>query len=69
MQNAAYAGDALVAAKEIECNKFVHAGTYNEYEIRNFLATESFEPRYTCIYSTGKTAADLICRILAYDLD
>ena len=40
----------------------------NEYEIRNFLATESFEPRYTCIYSTGKTAADLICRILAYDL-
>ena len=28
MQNAAYTGDTLVAAKEIECNKFVHAGTY-----------------------------------------
>lgn len=68
MQNAAYAGNALVAAKEIGCNKFVYAGTYNEYEIRNFLATESFEPRYTCIYSTGKTAADLICRTLAYNL-
>lgn len=68
MRNAAYAGDALVAAKDIGCAKFVYAGTYNEFEIRTFLASDDFEPRYTCIYSTGKTAADLICKTLAYNL-
>lgn len=68
MQNAVYAGDALIAAKEIGCQKFVYAGTYNEFEIRTFLAEENFKPRYTCIYSTGKTAADLICRTLAFQL-
>lgn len=68
MSNAAYAGDALVAAKNIGCKKFVYAGTYNQFEIQNFLATPGFEPRYTCIYSTGKTAAGLICRTLAYNL-
>lgn len=68
MSNAAFAGDALLAAKNIGCRKFVYAGTYNQYEIQNFLATPGFEPRYTCIYSTGKTAAGLICRTLAYNL-
>lgn len=68
MSNAAYAGDALMAALRIGCKKFVYAGTYNQYEIQNFLATQGFEPRYTCIYSTGKTAASLICRTLAYNL-
>lgn len=68
LANAAAAADALVAAKEIGCKKFVYAGTYNQYEIRNFLASETFAPRYTCVYSTGKTAASLICRTLAYNL-
>lgn len=68
MSNAGYAGDALVAAKEIGCKKFVYAGTYNQFEIQAFLDTPEFEPRYTCIYSTGKTAAGLICRTLAYNL-
>lgn len=68
MSNAAFAGDALVAAKNIGCKKFVYAGTYNQFEIQNFLATPGFEPRYTCIYSTGKTAAGLICRTLAHNL-
>lgn len=68
MSNAAYAGDALVAAHAIGSKKFVYSGTYNEFEIQTFLNTKEFEPRYTCIYSTGKTAADLICRTLAYNL-
>lgn len=68
MSNAAYAGDALVAAKNIGCKKFVYAGTYNQFEIQNFLKSSNFEPRYTCIYATGKTAAGLICRTLAYNL-
>lgn len=68
MSNASYAGDALVAAHKIGVKKFVYANTYNQYEIINFLESDVFEPRYTCIYSTGKTAAGLICRTLAYNL-
>lgn len=68
MSNAAYAGDAVAAAHEIGVRKFVYANTYNQYEIINFLEAETFEPRYTCIYSTGKTAASLICRTLAHNL-
>lgn len=68
MSNAGFAGDAIVAAKKIGAKKFVYANTYNQYEIINFLESEIFEPRYTCIYSAGKTAASLICRTLAYNL-
>jgi len=68
MSNAGYAGDALVAAHKVGAKKFVYANTYNQYEIINFLESETFEPRYTCIYSTGKTAASLICRTLAHNL-
>lgn len=68
MKNAVYAGDAISLAHRIKARKFVYANTYNQYEIINFLGSETFEPRYTCIYSTGKTAGGLICRTLAYNL-
>ncbi len=68
MMNASFAGDALVSAYKIGAKKFVYANTYNQYEILNFLESETFEPRYTCIYSTAKTAASLICRTLAHNL-
>jgi nucleoside-diphosphate-sugar epimerase len=68
MSNAGFAGDAVVAAYKTGAKKFVYANTYNQYEIINFLESETFEPRYTCIYSTGKTAASLICRTLAHNL-
>lgn len=68
MSNAGYAGDALIAAYKIGAKRFIYANTYNQYEIVNFLESKMFEPRYTCIYSTGKTAASLICRTLAHNL-
>ncbi|MBR0343404.1 MAG: NAD(P)-dependent oxidoreductase [Oscillospiraceae bacterium] len=68
MSNAGYAGDAVVAAHSMGVKKFVYANTYNQYEIANFLTSETFEPRYTCIYATGKTAASLISRTLAFNL-
>lgn len=68
MSNAGYAGDAAMAAYKIGARKFVYANTYNQLEIINFLTSEVFEPRYTCIYAAGKTAASLICRTLAYNL-
>ena len=69
MRNAGYAGDAVLAANKIGAKKFVYANTYNQYEIINFLESETFEPRYTCIYSAAKTAASLICRTLAFNLN
>lgn len=68
MSNAGYAGDAVAAAYAMGVKKFVYANTYNQFEITNFLTSETFEPRYTCIYATGKTAASLICRTLAFNL-
>lgn len=68
LNNASYAGDALIAAAKIGAKKFVYANTYNQYEIANFLTSETFEPRYTCIYATAKTAASLICRTLAFNI-
>ena len=66
LNNAAYAADAIMAAKSLNCHKFVLAGTYNEYEIENFMRSDSFTPRYTCIYSTSKMAAELVCKTLAF---
>lgn len=68
MSNAGYTGDAVVLANKINAKRFVYANTYNQYEILNFLESETFEPRYTCIYSTGKTAGSLISRTLAYNM-
>lgn len=67
LDNAKYACEALMAAQKLNCGKFVMAGTYNEFEIKNFLNSDNFEPRYTCIYSTSKLAAELICKTLAYN--
>ena len=68
MSNAGFAGDAVIAAHNVGAKKFVYANTYNQYEIIKFLESDCFEPRYTCIYSAGKTAAGLICRTLAFNL-
>lgn len=69
LSNAEYTCDALIQAKYLGCKKFVFAGTYNEFEIRNFINRETFKPRYTCIYATSKLAAELICKTLAYHHD
>ena len=45
--------------------KFVYAGTYNEFEVVTGFLSEEFAPRNTCIYSSGKFAADIICRTIA----
>ena len=67
LDNAKHACEAMEQAIKIGCKKFVYAGTYNEYEIKNFLNSEKFEPRYTCIYSGAKTVAEVVCKTLAYN--
>lgn len=67
LNNAKYSCTALEAAVKTGCKKFVFSATSNEYEIKKYLFSESMNnPRYTCIYSTSKLAAELICKTLAY---
>ena len=65
LNNAAYAVDALNEAIKIGCRKFVFAGTYNEMEVTDFLDMSGQSPRYTCIYSGAKAAAEIICKTVA----
>jgi nucleoside-diphosphate-sugar epimerase len=44
----------------------VFAQTYNYFEIQKFINSDVFEPRYTCVYATAKTAADLISKTIAH---
>lgn len=65
LSNAASAGDAITEAVKIGCKKFVFAGTYNEIEVADFLDMSGLHPRYTCVYSAAKTAAEIICKTIA----
>lgn len=66
MNNAAYCGDALLAAKALSCKRFVLAGTMVELEVKQFLNEEISYPRIAAIYGTAKCAAEMICRTLAF---
>ncbi|MEA4993172.1 MAG: NAD(P)-dependent oxidoreductase [Oscillibacter sp.] len=66
LSNANACCEALIQAKKMGCKKFVLAGTYNEYEIQSFMKSEEFSPRFTCIYSSSKMVAELICKTLAF---
>ena len=68
LNNAAYAGDAIKEAVAIGCKKFVFAGTYNEIEVADFIDMSDQKPRYTCIYSAAKSAAEIICKTIAANL-
>ena len=65
LNNAKACGDAIKAAISIKCKKFVNAGTYNQYEIASILNSDYSNFRPTCIYSTAKTAANIICKTIA----
>lgn len=66
INNAKYACDALMIAKRVNCKKFILASTINVLETRAYMSLDSFEPRYTNVYSMCKLAAEMICKTLAY---
>lgn len=66
--NAQAACDAVISASNMNCKKFVYAGTVNEIEINQFMNNERFIPRNTNIYASAKVAADMICRTLSYNV-
>ena len=65
LSNAASTGDAVAEAVRIGCKKFVFAGTYNELEVTDHFDMSGRPPRYTCIYSAAKTAAEIVCKTVA----
>ncbi len=67
LENAKRACDAVACAIRMKAKKFVLASTVNTVEIRSFVGNEGFAPRYTCVYSTGKLAAELIGKTLAHN--
>lgn len=67
LSNADGACKAIEAAIKCSCKKFVFSGTANQYELNNFINMDYFEPRYTCIYSAGKLAAEFMCKTLAFN--
>ena len=65
LNNAKFACDAVMQAVKLGAKKFVFAGTYNEFEVKNIIFSDDADPRYTCIYSSSKFAADMICKTIA----
>lgn len=65
LDNAKACGDAITAAMSLKSKRFVNAGTYNQYEIASILNSNSEKLRPTCIYSSAKTAAHIICKTLS----
>lgn len=66
MNNAVYSGDALNLAIELETKKFIMASTINIVEVMGYFGKADIKPRYTCIYSTAKLAAEMICKTIAH---
>lgn len=65
LDNAKYACCAVMSAARLGTKRFVLASTVNTVELRSLLQDDSVFPRYTCIYSTGKLAAELMGKTLA----
>lgn len=65
LDNSKYAVAAMDQAITMNCQKFVFAGTCNEYEAQTIACKDEYNARYTNVYGTSKLAADLILRAKA----
>ena len=66
MKNAAYAGDAVMAAVQLEAKRFVYVSTIVELEAKHYMLLNGGCPRVSCIYGAAKAAGEMLCRTLAY---
>lgn len=64
--NCKYTCDALMLAVKLNAQKFVLASTINVLETRHYMSCDSFEPRYTNIYSMAKLSSEMMCKTLAF---
>lgn len=67
LRNTKYSCDAIMLAIKLNAKRFIYASTINELEIKSFINKDSFEPRFTCIYSSAKIATEMMGRTLAYN--
>lgn len=68
LNNVKYACDAVRAASELGCNKFVFASSIMEFEVAKLMSTE-INAGVRNIYSTAKIAGNYMARIVANDLN
>ncbi|QJB28852.1 NAD-dependent epimerase/dehydratase family protein [Limnospira fusiformis] len=68
LSNAIYAANAVKAAKQLGCSKFVNAGTIEETYVEKYIEKNDNEPyQSTQIdYSLAKIASRDMCKIVAY---
>jgi nucleoside-diphosphate-sugar epimerase len=68
LSNAIHAANAVKAAKQLECRKFVNAGTIEETYVEKYVKKNDNEPyQSTQIdYSLAKIAGRDMCKIIAY---
>jgi UDP-glucose 4-epimerase len=60
--------NAVKAASEIGCKKFVNAGSIMEYEAMQYIPADGTTPWLGNIYSTAKQTADFMAKTLAVNL-
>ncbi|MGP1410958.1 MAG: NAD-dependent epimerase/dehydratase family protein [Peptoanaerobacter stomatis] len=66
LKNAIYSCSALNEGIKFGIKKFILVSTINEIEIVSYFNMSNIKPRYTCIYSASKFAAEMICKTIAF---
>jgi len=67
LNNVQYSCNAIMAAVELKCKKFIFTGTVNELEVVKQINMDYCIPRLACIYGTAKLACEMMCKTLAYN--
>lgn len=65
IKNIQYTCEALNLATEIECKKFILAGTINELEVMQIMYADKNPPRPACAYGIAKLTSDFLCKTIA----
>ncbi len=68
LDNVQWTVDCLRAAKEMDCEKFVCAGSIMEYETISAAYKQGNKPGLGYIYGSGKLAAHTMCMSIAADI-
>lgn len=69
LENTKISCDCVMMAAELKVRKFIYASTVNEIEAIGYLNNGFEKPRYTCIYSAGKVATEIMGKTLASNVD
>ena len=68
LQNALNTVECMKVAKELECNRFVCAGSIMEYEVEAAIHAQGSKPCMPYIYGMGKHIAHCMCKSVAVNI-